>query len=245
MTNHNQDAIMESLMLTAPMPVLQAIQDSYTESILADMYAEDAEIFEESQSKSVRKFHKSRHDKKAMRRKGSTKRFRDRSRKAAHEGHVWNVYSRGMSGDCAERGKRLEKTGRPQRVNVHFSNGATLDTFDMSEADVFQTWSTNSLEFTSMDSFFEYMDNMDWARIPSTVRFFVEWNANDPFDEDCWYSPDYFSMSTTLKKGGATVTAEKAREEYEDFKKYFQTFQKYGEKLRTLQQEMRKELRSV
>lgn len=118
MTN-NQDTVMENIMLFSPMPVLQAIQDSYLESVLADMYAEDAEIFEESQSVRKSKSHKSRYDKKAMNRKGSPKRFRDRSRKAAHEGHVWNVYSRGMSGDCAERGRRLEKIGRPQRVNVH------------------------------------------------------------------------------------------------------------------------------
>lgn len=241
MTN-NQDTVMENIMLFSPMPVLQAIQDSYVESILADMYAEDEDLFGEFVP--VRKSHKSRYDKKAMRRKGSPKRFRDRSRKCAHEGHVWKTYSRGLSGDCNVRGRRLEKTGRPQRVNVHFSNGATLDTFDMSEADVFQTWSADSLEYSSMDSFFEYMDNMDWAHIPSTVRFFVEWNANDPFDEDCWFSPDYFGMSATLKKGGATVTAEKAREEYEDFKKCFQTFKKYEERLRALQQEMREELRA-
>lgn len=115
---NNQDTVMESLMLTAPMSTLQGIQDAYLESVLADMHAEDTEIFEES-VQNVRKSRRSRHDKKAARRKGSSKRFRDRSRKAAHEGHVWNVYSRGMSGDCAERGKRLEKTGRPQRVNVH------------------------------------------------------------------------------------------------------------------------------
>lgn len=45
---HNQDETMEHIMLFAPMPVLQAIQDSFTESMLADMYAEDAEIFGES-----------------------------------------------------------------------------------------------------------------------------------------------------------------------------------------------------
>lgn len=42
MTN-NQDTIMENIMLFSPMPVLQAIQDSYMESILADMQEEDAE----------------------------------------------------------------------------------------------------------------------------------------------------------------------------------------------------------
>ena len=210
------------------------------ESDLSDMDMDS----EDSESVPVRKSHKSRHDKKAMRRKGSAKRFRDRSRKWASERHMSKVYLRGLSGDWNIRGHRLEKTGRPQSVNVHFNNGATLDTFDMSEADVFQTWSADSLEYSSMDSFFEYMDNMDWNRIPDTVRFFVEWNANDPFEEDCWYSPEYFGMSATLKKGGVTVTAEKAQEEYQDFKKCFQTFQKYGEKLRALQQEMRKELRA-
>lgn len=45
---HNQDAIMENIMLFSPMPVLQAIQDSFTESILADMQEEDSEIFGES-----------------------------------------------------------------------------------------------------------------------------------------------------------------------------------------------------
>ena len=43
MTN-NQDTVMENIMLFSPMPVLQAIQDSYMESVLADMHAEDAEI---------------------------------------------------------------------------------------------------------------------------------------------------------------------------------------------------------
>ena len=47
MTN-NQDTVMENIMLFSPMPVLQAIQDSYMESVLADMHAEDAEIFGES-----------------------------------------------------------------------------------------------------------------------------------------------------------------------------------------------------
>lgn len=45
---HNQDEVMENIMLFSPMPVLQAIQDSFTESMLADMHAEDAEIFGKS-----------------------------------------------------------------------------------------------------------------------------------------------------------------------------------------------------
>lgn len=52
-------------MLFSPMPVLQAIQDSYMESILADMHAEDAEIFGESVP--VHKSGKSRKQRRAVR----------------------------------------------------------------------------------------------------------------------------------------------------------------------------------
>lgn len=37
MDKYNQNTVMENIMLFSPMPVLQAIQDSFTESILADM----------------------------------------------------------------------------------------------------------------------------------------------------------------------------------------------------------------
>lgn len=66
MTN-NQDTIMENIMLFSPMPVLQAIQDSYMESILADMHVEDAEIFGESVPvQNIRKYN--RKQKRAARR---------------------------------------------------------------------------------------------------------------------------------------------------------------------------------
>lgn len=64
MTN-NQDTVMENIMLFSPIPVLQAIQDSYMESILADMHAEDAEIFGESVP--VHKSGKSRKQRRAVR----------------------------------------------------------------------------------------------------------------------------------------------------------------------------------
>lgn len=53
--------------------------------------------------------------------------------------HETGVYLRGLNGDWNIRGRRLEKTGRPQRVNIHFTDGVRLETFDMSEADVAQT----------------------------------------------------------------------------------------------------------
>ena len=46
-----------------------------------------------------------------MKRKGSTKRFRDRSRKWQSENHVYDVYRRGLKGDWNMRGRALEKTG--------------------------------------------------------------------------------------------------------------------------------------
>lgn len=58
----NQDTVMENIMLFSPMPVLQAIQDSYMESILADMQEEDAE------SVPVHKSGKSRKQRRAARR---------------------------------------------------------------------------------------------------------------------------------------------------------------------------------
>lgn len=103
------------------------------ESDIADMDMD----FEESES--VRKSGKSRYDKKAMKRKGSAKRFRDRSRKCAHEEHLYKVYNRGLAGDWNRRGRRLENAGatstktshhkaasgecqRPMGINLHISN---------------------------------------------------------------------------------------------------------------------------
>ena len=53
-----------------------------------------------------------KHDKKASKRKESAKRFRDRSRKAAHEEHLYKVYNRGLAGDWNRRGRRLEDAGQ-------------------------------------------------------------------------------------------------------------------------------------
>ena len=177
---------------------------------------------------SVRRAGKSRHDKKAARRKGSVKRFRDRSRKCASEGHMYSVYCHG------------EKQSRTS-VNIHFTDAARLDTFDMSEADVAQTWSVSSYDLP-LNDFFQYMDNMDWKRIPSEVRFSVDWNTENPLT--CGYpEPEYFEMTATLRKSQKTVSAEKARQEYLKFKKEYQVFQKYGEKLRALREEMYAELK--
>lgn len=155
--------------------------------------------------------------------------------------HETGVYLRGLNGDWNIRGRRLEKTGRPQRVNIHFTDGARLDVVDLSEADVAQTWSVSSYDLP-LNDFFQYMDNMDWKRIPSEVRFSVDWNTENPFA--CGYpEPEYFEMTATLRRTQKTVSAEKAKQEYLKFKKEYQVFQKYGENLRALREEMYAELR--
>ena len=185
---------------------------------------------------------KRRNDKKTSRRKGSTKRFRDRSRKCAHEGHVWNVYSRGLSGDYAKRGKRLKKTGRPQKVNVHFTNGIPQDTFNLTETDVHEYYSVTTWDgYKSIEDFFQYMDSMDWEKIPSEVRFSVEWYAENPFTAE-YPEPEYFEMNATLRKTQKTLSAEKAKKEYLNFKKKYQVYKKYAKKLRAFYEEMHAEL---
>lgn len=226
---HNQDEVMENIMLFSPMPVLQAIQDSFTESILADMQEEDAEIFAESIP--VRKSGKSRYDKKASRRKGSAKRFRDRSRKCAHEKHMYSVYCHG------------EKRSRTQSVNVHFTNGCTAqDVYNLTETDVHEYYSATTWDgYKSMEDFFRYMDSMEWEKIPSEVRFSVEWYAENPFTAE-YPEPEYFRMNATLRRTQKTLSAEKVKKEYLKFKKKYQVYEKYAKKLRALYEEMHAEL---
>lgn len=224
---HNQDEAMEHIMLFAPMDTLFAIQDAYQQSIASDRHMDWAE--KDTESAPVRKSGKSRYDKKAMKRKGSTKRFRDRSRKCAHEGHMYSVYCHG------------EKQSRTQSVNVHFTNGCTAqDVYNLTETDVHEYYSVTTWDgYESMEDFFQYMDSMDWGRIPKEVRFFTEANTIDPFGEQ-WCEPEYFAMNATLKRGG--VSAEKAKKEYLNFKKKYQVYKKYAKKLHSLYEEMNAEL---
>lgn len=225
---HNQDEIMENIMLFAPMSTLFAIQDAYQQSVASDRHMDWAE--EDVESVPVRKSGKSRYDKKAMKRKGSAKRFRDRSRKCASEGHMYSVYSHG------------KKQSRCQSVNIHFTDGCTQDVYNLTEADVHEQYSVSTWNgYESMEDFFQYMDSMDWEKIPSEVRFFTEANTIDPFGEQ-WYEPEYFAINATLRRDG--ISAEKAKEEYLEFKKEYQVYKKYAKKLHALYEEMHAELRA-
>lgn len=80
-----------------------------------DLFNEDEPLFiKPSRQKGRRK-----HDKKAVKRKGSAKRFRDRSRKCASEGHAIHVYNRGMVGDWGVRGRALEEAGEVSLKTNH------------------------------------------------------------------------------------------------------------------------------
>lgn len=73
----------------------------------------DLALFEDEPffTKPSRQRGKRKHDRKAVKRKGSAKRFRDRSRKCASEGHTVHVYHRGLVGDWSVRGRTLEELG--------------------------------------------------------------------------------------------------------------------------------------
>ena len=140
---------------------------------------------------------------------------------SGNEYRNWATWVRTMHswGDPEGKKRRLPRT---QSINVHFTDAARPDIFDMSEGDVAQTWSVSSHDL-SMEDFFQYMDNMDWKRIPTEVRFSVDWNAENPFTSK-YPEPEYFEMSATFRRTQKTVSAEKAKQEYLKFKKEYQIF---------------------
>lgn len=82
MAMYNQDTVMENIMLFSPMPVLQAIQDSFTESVLADM---DADFRESEPVRTGRKL--SRKQRRAARR------VHNKRHKSADQKHGKGVFS--------------------------------------------------------------------------------------------------------------------------------------------------------
>lgn len=93
---------------------IQYVMDSQTVELDLNDLPENQDGWTKPSRKNRRK-----HDKKASKRKGSAKRFRDRSRKCAHEGHMNKVYQRGLAGDWGRRGRRLEEAGTVSTANFH------------------------------------------------------------------------------------------------------------------------------
>lgn len=107
---------MENIMLFAPMPVLQAIQDSFTESMLADEYMDCEEIFEESVP--VRTGHKLSRKERARRHRKANRTHKIRDRYHGKRGEEYRyaegacrdmrLYNGGLVYDRNIRRERLE-----------------------------------------------------------------------------------------------------------------------------------------
>lgn len=93
---------------------IQYVMDSQTVELDLSDLSENQDGWTKPSRRNRRK-----HDKKASKRKGSAKRFRDRSRKCAHEEHMEKIYGRGMTGDWGRRGRRLEEVGVVSTTNSH------------------------------------------------------------------------------------------------------------------------------
>lgn len=165
------------------------------ESDIADMDMD----FEESES--VRKSGKSRYDKKAMKRKGSAKRFRDRSRKCAHEEHLYKVYNRGLAGDWNRRGRRLEDAGatstktshhkaasgeyqRPMGINLHISNVYYPDGSQISVEMGSEDWYSYVGELATLKKRIEQEEQERQERLERQKDNHQKWDFWDWDDED-------------------------------------------------------------
>lgn len=113
---NNQDIVMENIMLFSPMPVLQAIQDSFTESMLADEYMDCEEIFGESVP--VRNVHKCDRKERARRHRKANRTHKTRDRYHGKRGEEYRyaegacrdmrLYNGGLVYDRNIRRERLE-----------------------------------------------------------------------------------------------------------------------------------------
>lgn len=149
-----------------------------------------------------RKNHRrSKHDKKAARRKGSAKRFRDRSRKAAHEEHLYKVYDRGLAGDWNRRGRRLENAGatstkishhkaasgeyqRPMGINLHISNVYYPDGSQISVEMGSEDWYSYVGELATLKKRIEQEEQERQERLERQKDDHQKWDFWDWDDED-------------------------------------------------------------
>lgn len=118
--------VAENFLAKADSPLLNVLNPTFIEGCVDEFIQNqtvelDMDDLPENQDGWTKPSRKNRrkHDKKASKRKGNAKRFRDRSRKCAHEGHMVKVYHRGMAGDWSVRGRRLEEAGAISTANSH------------------------------------------------------------------------------------------------------------------------------
>lgn len=120
------ETVAENFFAKADSPLLNVLNSNFVEGCVDEFLERQTVCFDlndlpENQDGWTKPSRKNRrkHDKKETKRKGNTKRFRDRSRKCAHEGHMWKVYNRGLVGDWGRRGRRLEEAGAISTTNSH------------------------------------------------------------------------------------------------------------------------------
>lgn len=175
----------------------------------------DLALFEDEEpffTKSSRQRRRRKHNKKASRRKGSAKRFRDHSRKAAHEEHLYKVYNRGLAGDWNRRGRRLEDAGqvafktnqrlvRDIEVDPEVQDEEEIRTFTYTDGfTLSMSMSKSAWEKEEEDDFspsfnwdrkyaLEQVDNdEDWLDDDDWVNWENEWDNED--DDEIIDAPD-------------------------------------------------------
>lgn len=171
----------------------------------------DLDLFNESEplfSKPSRQKGYRKHNKKEVRRKGSAKRFRDRSRKCASEGHMHHVYHRGLVGDYGVRGRRLEEAGVVSTASSHkivrdivptitvdqdetriieYEDGTTISCTMSKEAWITPIWDKTKASYTSISkewetAEFEKMLNRNPPTWNDDDRDWLDWE--DEWDND-------------------------------------------------------------
>lgn len=164
----------------------------------------DLPFFEDEEplfAKPSRQKGRRKHDKKAVKRKGSAKRFRDHSRKAAHEEHLYKVYNRGLAGDWNRRGRRLEDAGatstktshhkaasgeyqRPMGINLHISNVYYPDGSQVSVEMGSEDWYSYVGELATLKKRIEQEEQERQERLERQKDNHQKWDFWDWDDED-------------------------------------------------------------
>lgn len=160
----------------------------------------DLTLFEDKEplfAKPSRQRGERKHNKKAVRRKGSAKRFRDRSRHWQSEEHECSVYSRNLCGDGNRRGRRLAETGQVAfKTNQRLVRDIEVDPEALKEEE------TETRSFTYADGFTlsmsmsksawekeeedDFDPNFNWSRKYDIPEFY--WN--DHYWDDRHHADD-------------------------------------------------------
>ena len=143
---------------------------------------------------------KGRRDKKAVRRKGSAKRFRDRSRKCASEGHAIHVYNRGMVGDWGVRGRALEEAGEVSLKTSHRvkTNCADFIPDDNGTNDITMTFGDVSMTMNR----FNWKDyENQWDAFCNSYAFHELLEKGDSTLWDEYWDKAYEEIEEDLKNG--------------------------------------------